>query len=353
MSVVNRRTAVWVTVVALCLPLASPAGASYHPPTGFGGYNWFGNVTEISATWRVPTIAASSPVGHGSTWIGAQNADGQPPFMQLGTTEDKNSLSSVMYWAFWSDPHEGYHPQPLEALAANDVVSAEMARVNSGWRLTFSDLTSKRSKRLTVHYSPSGSYDQGEWLQEDPTANTNEASADLPYPVMSAVSFSKLQVDDAAPSLNLGDGATLLANGGAFLVPSAFEHDAFSLSPPNGPAKSYLVAASTLDAVVSTFEVATAQWSHLSKAERTLMAVGLSNGYRAEAFDLAFHSWPSKARHDVAALYHQDQRVQSDVKAWIRSGLSLNNNAYTTMSIDQGDGPLADQVRDDLGLPPA
>lgn len=332
---------------------AQVATASFHPPTGFGGYNWFGTVRQISASWRVPTIEPTSADGHASTWIGAQNDDAQPPFIQLGTTEDKFSSSLTTYNAFWSDPRKGFHPQLIERVRADDLVSAAMVRQSSGWVLTFDDVSTRKDKRLTIHYGVGASFDQAEWLQEDPTADTDTAAVDLPYPTMSSVEFEDLRVDTQAPSLYLSNGATLLANGGAFLVPSAVRHDAFSLRPPSGAAESYLVAASRLDAAVSAFQVDTLHWAGLSKSKRFTIAFTLFAAYGTNAFDLAFHHWPTKAHKAVIALFHQDQRIQRDVKAWAHSGLSITSNSFTAMSIDQGDGPLADQVRAELGLPPA
>jgi hypothetical protein len=342
----------------LACPLAAPSGAqmasaSFHPPTGFGGYNWFGNVTQVSARWRVPSIASTSAAGHASTWIGAQDDDAQPPFIQLGTTEDKFSPTQTFYNAFWSDPHVGFHPQPIERIRGNDLVSAAMVRQPSGWELTFDDLSSGQDKRLTVHYGVGASFNQAEWLQEDPTADTNTAAVDLPYPAMATVTFHDLRVDTQVPSLYLINGATLLANGGVFLVPSAVQHDAFSLRPPRGAADSYLVAASKLDAVIAAFQVDTLHWTSLSHAKRFDAAFTLYGAYGINAFDLAFHRWPAKAHKAVLALFHQDQRVQHAVVAWTHSGLSITSNSFTTMSIAQGDGPLADQVRAELGLPPA
>src|SRR5579872_6330678 len=72
------------------------------PVTGFGGYQWSGQVTEIGSTWRVPQIDADSPSGAAATWIGAQdNATGQ--FIQVGVFEQCVAPSTITYRAFWSD----------------------------------------------------------------------------------------------------------------------------------------------------------------------------------------------------------------------------------------------------------
>ena len=330
---------------------ASVAVASYHPETGFGGYNWFGLVVQISAHWHVPVISPASASGHASTWVGTQDATGNPPFIQLGTTEDKFS-GQIAYNAFWSDAAVGYHPHLFLPLNGGDAVAANMQRVPDGWTLVLSDLTTRHSKRLTIHYGDGGTFDQAEWLQEDPTADSTTVAADLPYPDMSGVAFSDLKVNGKPPTLHRDDGATLLATGGIFLVPSVERNDAFSLDPPTGAAKAYLVAASALDAELSVFQVATLHWSSQSKTERKVIASTLSAAYKANAFDLAFYRWPANARKDARSLFDADQQVQRAIKVWISSGLSLKSNAYDNMSVDQGDAPIAEQLRADLGLPP-
>jgi hypothetical protein len=332
---------------------SSNNSGGYHPSTGFGGYNWQGKVRQISAQWHVPTIAPTSPAGHASTWVGAQSADGSAPFIQLGTTEDLFSSDSPEYAGFWSDSHVGYHPQFIFNVKAGDLISSDMTRVPSGWQLVFDDETKNRSTTLTIHYGSTGTYNQGEWLQEDPTSGLVSAT-DLPYPDMSLVTFDHLRVNGTSPSLTLlGGGQAMLASGGTFLVPSAVHDDAFSFSSPTGPAKSYLIAASALDRALSVFEVDQEQWSSLSTSRRTTAARTLRSAYETNAFELAFHPWPDNAKSDIKTLLRDDQQIVKDIATWIRSGLSLKSNAYTTMTIDQGDGDLADQIRAELGLPPS
>jgi hypothetical protein len=42
------------------------------PLTGFGGYQWFGAVTQISAHWVVPSFVSKWVLGQASTWVGAK-----------------------------------------------------------------------------------------------------------------------------------------------------------------------------------------------------------------------------------------------------------------------------------------
>jgi hypothetical protein len=88
---------------------------TYFPSSGFGGYNWYGTVRQISAQWRVPTIHPSCRAEAAATWIGAQHKGGGPPFIQLGTLENNagcvddqpgtngHKRDSIAYQTFWTD----------------------------------------------------------------------------------------------------------------------------------------------------------------------------------------------------------------------------------------------------------
>src|SRR5579863_1766322 len=92
------RTVIALTVLALIIStqlnasrraakIAAPGAVIVAPFTGFGGYNWFGTVTDLGAQWRVPTISSTSSPGYASTWIGVQNGVNNQ-FVQVGVTEN-------------------------------------------------------------------------------------------------------------------------------------------------------------------------------------------------------------------------------------------------------------------------
>jgi hypothetical protein len=352
--------ALGATVLAVAAPNGSTVAVKGHaaaprhiaPLTGFAGYHWLGDVSQISAEWQVPVIAATTSVGHASTWIGAQNADGGPPFIQVGVTEDKFGPAATDYEAFWSDTAASFHPQPLGAVKPGDLISASMVRQSHGWSVTVDDKTSTVSMTKLIAYGVGGSFTAGEWTQEDPT-DSSEASVDLPYPEMSTVAFQRLRVDGRPPVLDLADGQTLIAADGIILVPSAVSDDGFVLAEPTGVAAQYLRDAATLDAATAKYSVELASWGTTALATRTLDVQALSAAYRTNASDLAAQQWPAAARPDISVLAGQLRRVVGDLQVWTTAGLETDGTAFATLRSDQVIAPVADRVRADLGLPPA
>ena len=179
----------------------------------------------------MPAIKPSSLAGRAFTWIGVQSSTG--PFMQLGTDE---TGSHQRYREFWSDTKIGYSEIVLGSISSGDIVAAVITRESSGWRLHISDITKSTSVNFLVAYGKDSHFDQGEWLQED---ESPRCTVD-PYPLMSAVNFSTLQLNGAPPHLNGTDAAVLEAPPDFALVPSKVIADAFTLEVPTGLAYAYV-----------------------------------------------------------------------------------------------------------------
>jgi hypothetical protein len=337
----------------VALPAQAGRTSTAFPGTGFGGYRWMnGPVTQISAQWRVPRILPTSSQGSASTWIGAQNQDG-PPFIQLGTVENKFDLFVPTYSAFWSDPDVGFHPQNFGAVGAGDLVSAELIRMSSGWRLTFRDITRSTTKSRVVKYGLTGSYDQGEWLQEDPSPS-DLSKIDLPYPKTSLVEFEDLRVDGDVPKLDLADGQVMLANGGAFLVPSRVTDGTFFFGAPSGPQKSYLEAARNVDIAISAFAVDSLRWKTLSTSERESIAPTIGQAFGKFSTAISTLSLSKTSETDAVGLEQQNRRVQSDFDACRSAGCPTGSTAFLKISEDlESIGAAADKLRASLGLSPS
>jgi hypothetical protein len=321
------------------------------PLTGFAGYHWLGDVQQISAQWRVPAITASSPVGHASTWIGAQGNGQNSPFIQVGVTEDKFGPGDSVYELFWSDTAASFHPQPLGPVGPGDLLSVSMTRQSGGWSLAVDDRTDNTPVTKLVGYGVGASFMAAEWIQEDPT-DSSEAAVDLPYPQTSTVSFQRVVVNGEPPTLDRDDGQVLIAADGTILVPGPVRQDAFVLGPPTGAAARYLHAAAGLDAAVSAYNVEISSWDSIPMATRLLDVQHLSAAFQTNATALAAQQWPPASSADVSLLIDRLHRLVSDLQAWTAAGLETQGNAYQTFSSDQEIGPLADNVRADLGLPP-
>lgn len=184
------------------------------------GFISHGQVTSVSATWTVPTIAPKSH-GRASTWIGAQasSTPGHPGrFIQIGDLEERVVPPGLMtsglpigtnpphYRLFWSDTDRHFHPVDGQPVRAGDVVHASMAFAHGQWRLRFVDARS----RLDFSFSTpeeAGPMDQADWLQEDPRRTSDYRLA--PYPEISPVSFTHLSVNDHIPVLPSMEGEVI------------------------------------------------------------------------------------------------------------------------------------------------
>lgn len=327
------------------------------PETGFGGYHERVEVREISARWRVPTIAPTSSPGFAATWVGAQSDRGGFPFIQLGVNEEALSAGAghgvaLSYQGFWSDTTVGFHPVRILALDPGDLVSASMAQDTAGWRLVLDDRTTGKSAARQVNYGPGASYQEAEWVQEDPT-DGRVVAQDLPYPTMGDVRFSDLTVDGAQPELDLADGQTLTTSGATtILVPSAVTHDGFTLRPPTGAATDYLEAAASLDAAISRFSAELADWRSTGRPQRSAEERALAQAYETNAAKLLSQTWPSTAGPLMDHLAGQMQVIVRDLRRWAAAGLPEHGEAYRALLQAERIGVLADEARARLGLPP-
>ncbi|MGB8197088.1 MAG: hypothetical protein WCF25_08805 [Acidimicrobiales bacterium] len=331
--------------------IAAPGAHIVVPFTGFGGYNWTGNVTTISTEFVVPTIADDSSFGAAATWIGVQN-DVNNQFVQVGVEENDFGDGPNQYQAFWSDLTVGFAPQTFGEVYPGDKISLSMSRSSRGWELNFVDLSRKLRGKKFVAMSRRVPFTQGEWIQEDPSPSTNTAQ-DVAYPKMSEVSFEDLKVNGAIPALDLGDAQVLIASSGAIGVPSPIVDDAFTLSPPAGPALRYLGDEQSLDAALNQFDVQLSSWSKASPSKESSVAATLSSAFASNARSLASQRWPASSRGPVDQLLQSDRRQLSDIKSWERDDFNTQGLAFTQFQQDLNQSiRLVNELRATLELPP-
>ncbi len=344
---IAAAAALTMLVAGGCASQATPREVA--PQTGFGGYRWWGRVHDVSARWQVPTILSVSRTGHASTWIGAQNLEGGYPFIQVGTTEDDDD-GFIDYEAFWSDSDVSFHPQNFNEVSPGDIVEASMSRSAHGWTLRLDDLSDDDDMSTTVAYGADGIYNQAEWLQEDPTPSSVTA-VDLPYPHTSTVRFSRLEVNDHAPRLDLHNGQTLMASDDINLVPTPLRADAFALVPPTAAAGRYLQCAARLDRVINRYNYEFASWSSRSLGQRRQDIARLLAAYAAFDADLNGPNWPPRARTSLRELVRANDRVVAAYRAWLAAGANTSTRAGE--EVEQAvRAASSSPARASLGLPP-
>jgi hypothetical protein len=369
--VLPARLVSWLSVGALValgtvsavLSVAYAPGSSSEPSqspaiqvseAGFAGYDFNAAVGEVAASITVPQISSvPSPFGTASTWIGAQNAAGS--FVQLGITEYEDATSSwvarrdPILQAFWSDTDEHFHPVPIADVRAGDRVSVKMTQKSSGWTLRFRDLTRGWTRTVVTDYAPGQLFTLSEWVQEDPVSSADPLH-NLPYPELSQVTFSGVEVDGITPQMSEADARAMDVPGGPFLVPTEFEAGTFRVVPATSYARQYLSDISRYDLQEEIFAFAL-QSDPAAKTRVVSACVPLIRALDTLEDGLAGQSWPSDAQTDIhTLLYHND--LLSEALRDLVSG-DVTSALETTILRDQLQiENLSEVVRADLGLPP-
>jgi putative cell wall-binding protein len=142
--------------------------------------NWSGEIdsgtgfTSASASWTVPTVAASATPQSVATWIGIGGAASTTGLVQVGT--DEFTTSGVTAYAAWYE----ILPAPQVALTGTvepgDVMHASIteARTDS-WRIQIEDVTRGWVASGSVTYDV-GPADSAEWITERPEVTTKLAT---------------------------------------------------------------------------------------------------------------------------------------------------------------------------------
>jgi hypothetical protein len=328
--------------------------SNFAPITGFGGYNSTGDVTQISAQWRVPAATSATGFRTAVTWIGAQGVGGAEPFIQLGTYSDVYQVANApatSYGVFWSDTAKGFHAVGIVRLErAGDLIRFEMSKNPAGWKLAVRNLTVGWSRSLEVHYGAGENFTHGEWIQEDP-ASARVTSTDVPYARTSIVSFQHLEVDEHVPHLKFADALVLSTVDGTYLVPTRLRHDAFSLEPASGAARQFLADAETFDSSLYPTAVSDLSDGHLSASSRRSQIAEVARSYDRFADEIKVQIWPVSDRSMIRRFARDNTRLAQHLSQWVRQdGSTAELNHIFGEDTFRGDDT---RLRADLGLPPA
>jgi hypothetical protein len=354
-----------VTTLALCgLAQAPAAGASARRPrdmtratqpywllrgpgvTAFGsfaGYVWRGKVGSVAGAWTVPRIDGSHPqVGVGATWIGVQTESGgqHRPFIQVGINEERIAGFRV-YYAFYSDTKLGFHAHVLFRVHPGDTITARLRLSQRHWHVLIVDHTHARHAAFRTTDDADASFDQAEWLQEDPSAEHRP----LPYPQLSTVSFRRLRVDSKVPGIGRLKTSWMSENG-TDLAPGPIVHDSFSLAPtqPTAIGLHYLQIAVQFDVALRRVDAQFARWTPQTPAsEVASQQAAAAAAYKAFAAGVTGTQWPGRSealaalmvkRVDavVAMMNSTPSLTASGLRHWLRAW-SRENAAVTAVSI--------------------
>jgi hypothetical protein len=273
----------------------------------FAGYIWRGHAASVQGSWTVPRVLAGSSLGSmAGTWIGAE-APGKPgPFIQIGTNEQHISPPQARrhvpdYYAFWSDTKREFHPQFLFRVSPGDDLRASLALAHKRWTLAIVDQTSGASAHFSTGDEAHGSFNEGEWTQEDVEATPGKL---YPYPRLSEVGFRRLAINGSVPNYGEMYSTWMSVNGG-YLAPTRLRGNSFTLrrATVSSTGAQYLHVSTPEDVASEAFVADFARWTaktpylQIESASLRFAAV-LHSNIRA----LARAQWPTRVRGLIHSL---------------------------------------------------
>jgi hypothetical protein len=192
-----------------------------------------------------------------------------------------------------------------------DRLAASLALTAGRWMLAIVDRTSGKRAGFGTDEEAKPSFNQLDWLQEDPRSAATHRP--LPYPSLSEVDFGGLRANSALPS-----AARLYASWMSLqrknLAPSSLRDDSFALQAAKRITREgarYLAIVSPLDATQNAVEPQILEWNETTPATQ----IDLQRATFAAAL--------SVASHDVA-LAHWSGKASRLVRAWVaRAGVLL------------------------------
>lgn len=140
-------------------------------------------VTGVSASWVVPTVASSSTTAdtYSAVWIGLGGVDNEPfndsSLIQCGTEQDFSWPGLATYYAWYEIlPHSSVDI-PSMKISAGDQIDASIKLVSGTtdeWTINITDITANRSFQTNVNYASSEL--TADWMVERPTTGTGRFS---------------------------------------------------------------------------------------------------------------------------------------------------------------------------------
>jgi hypothetical protein len=186
-----------------------------------------GTFTSVTATWTVPTVAATS-TGADATWVGIGGLTSRD-LIQAGTQAMVDGSGTVEYSAWIEMLPQSSRTVPLSVTSGDSVTVTITQQTGNDWLIAMKNNTTGGTYNITVQYSSSNS--SAEWVQEAPSIGRGL----IPLDQFGSVQFSRASAvrDGKAMSLSaLGAKAITMTNGQGQAVaqPSAIGSDGSSFT---------------------------------------------------------------------------------------------------------------------------
>jgi len=167
-----------------------------------------GSFTSVTATWTVPTVAATS-TGADATWVGIGGLTSRD-LLQAGTQAFVDGSGTVAYSSWIEMLPQSSREVPLTVSAGDSVTVTIAQQAGTDWLISMKNNTTGGTYNVTVQYTSSSS--SAEWVQEAPSIGRGLVSLDQ----FGAVKFTGASAvrDGKAMSLSaLGAKAITMING--------------------------------------------------------------------------------------------------------------------------------------------
>src|SRR5881296_503265 len=167
-----------------------------------------GTFTSVTATWTVPTVAATS-TGADATWVGIGGLTSRD-LLQAGTQAFVDGSGTVAYSSWIEMLPQSSREVPLTVSAGDSVTVTIAQQAGTDWLISMKNNTTGGTYNVTVQYTSSSS--SAEWVQEAPSIGRGLVSLDQ----FGAVKFTGASAvrDGKAMSLSaLGAKAITMING--------------------------------------------------------------------------------------------------------------------------------------------
>ena len=176
-------------------PTPSPTPTPTPPPNSTKSSNWAGyvalsdlqnpqpTVTNISASWTVPTVTPTFPILYSATWIGIGGFIENSTLIQCGTEQDSASrFGQRQYYAWYELLPNSSIPIPSRNITVSpgDQIQAwiQLADATSNlWIINITDTTHPQTYQITVNYTSSQL--TAEWIVERPLVGGSSSPSPL------------------------------------------------------------------------------------------------------------------------------------------------------------------------------
>jgi len=202
----------------------------------------------------------------------------------------------------------------LFTVSPGDHVSAALILTSAGWRVSIMDASSGMRKSFRTRDDSHGAFNLAEWLQEDPTKDSDGAPE--PYPQLGSVRFTHPAVNGTPTRYATVDSQWMSVNSRDF-APTPLSHSTFIVTPTalTTAGSRYLKLVSDTNRTQSAFEQATLGHTATAGSSVQAQARAVVRGLTGYSQGLAHANWPQAAEPSARRLTTQADALSRVVEA--------------------------------------